>query len=194
LKGLAQRIVGKLELILFAARHRSAFRKLGHKARLFRPYRIDGMGAIEIGDESSLQRGGWLYCVSIDGGSASLIIGQGCSFGYNNHIVAVRDVKIGDHVLTANNVYIGDNAHSYLDVSRPIMHQPVIFKRAVSIGGGTWIGENACVIGASVGRNCVIGANSVVTRDIPDYCVAVGVPARVIRRFDATLRQWVSAH
>jgi acetyltransferase-like isoleucine patch superfamily enzyme len=105
----------------------------------------------------------------------------------------VRSVVIGDHVLTANNVYISDNSHGYEDVSRPIMQQPVIFKRAVSIGGGTWIGENACVIGVSVGRNCVIGANSVVLHDIPDYCVAVGSPARIVRRFDAAIGKWIDA-
>jgi acetyltransferase-like isoleucine patch superfamily enzyme len=166
---------------------------LGKKARMFRPFRVDGMGAIELGEGSSLQKGGWLYCVGIDGGTASLKIGRGCDLGYNNHISAVRQVSIGDHVLTASNVYISDNTHGYEDVSRPIMHQPVRFKKAVSIGSGTWIGENACVIGASVGRNCVIGANSVVTDDVPDYCVAVGAPARIIRRFDVTLGHWIAA-
>jgi acetyltransferase-like isoleucine patch superfamily enzyme len=72
------------------------------------------------------------------------------------------------------------------------MHQSVKFKQRVAIGDGSWIGENACIIGASIGRNCVIGANAVVTRDIPDYCVAVGIPAAVIRRFDVTLQKWVA--
>jgi acetyltransferase-like isoleucine patch superfamily enzyme len=61
----------------------------------------------------------------------------------------------------------------------------------VRIGSGAWLGENVCVIGANVGRNSVVGANSVVMSDIPDFCVAVGAPARVIRRFDASLGKWV---
>jgi acetyltransferase-like isoleucine patch superfamily enzyme len=98
---------------------------------------------------------------------------------------------IGDHVLTANNVYISDNLHGYEDVTRPIMHQRVRFKKVVVIGDGCWIGENACIIGATIGRNSIIGANAVVTCDIPDYAVAVGIPAVVIRRFDQQLQQWV---
>jgi acetyltransferase-like isoleucine patch superfamily enzyme len=192
MSGLFQRVLSKSAQVWFSIRYRG-FRKLGKKARMFPPFRVDGIGAIELGDGSSLQKGAWLYCVAVEGGPASLRIGRGCDFGYNNHITAVRSVAIGDYVLTANNVYISDNAHGYEDVSRPIMHQPVIFKRAVSIGDGTWIGENACVIGASVGRNCVIGANSVVLHDIPDYCVAVGAPARIVRRFDVTLGAWIDA-
>jgi acetyltransferase-like isoleucine patch superfamily enzyme len=67
----------------------------------------------------------------------------------------------------------------------------VIFKKEVIIGSGSWIGENVCIIGASVGRNSVIGCNSVVTKDIDDYCIAVGSPARVIKRFDFNTRQWI---
>jgi acetyltransferase-like isoleucine patch superfamily enzyme len=82
--------------------------------------------------------------------------------------------------------------HAYEDISQPIIRQQVLFKGEVVIGDGCWIGENACIIGASVGRNSVIGANAVVTRDIPEYSVAVGAPAVVIRRFDKTLGRWVS--
>src|SRR5262249_5093459 len=156
--GILGQLSTKLWSLWFGFRHRASFRSLGPKAFLFRPYRIDGAGHIELGAGSSVQRGGWLYCVPVDGGAATLRIGAGCSLGYNNHITAVREVKIGDHVLTANNVYISDNLHDYEDITRPIIMQPVRFKKAVSIGDGCWIGENACVIGASVGRNCVIGA------------------------------------
>ena len=61
----------------------------------------------------------------------------------------------------------------------------------VLIGEGSWIGENVCIIGAFVGKNSIVGANSVVTNNIPDYCVAVGAPARVIKRYDHKDNQWV---
>lgn len=188
---LLERICAKLGLIWFALRWRGSLRRLGAKAVLFRPYRIDGAAGIELGAASSLQRGGWLYCVGVEGRPARLTLGDGCILGYNNHVTAVREVVIGDHVLTANNVYISDNVHAYEDITRPVMEQPVLFKGAVHIGAGSWIGENACIVGASIGRNCVIGANAVVTRDIPDYCVAVGMPARVIRRFDTVQNKWI---
>jgi acetyltransferase-like isoleucine patch superfamily enzyme len=58
------------------------------------------------------------------------------------------------------------------------------------IGEGSWLGENVCVIGASIGKHCVIGANSVVTKDIPDYSVAVGIPAKVIKKYNFNKCEW----
>ena len=191
MRKLLARIFSKFSRMWFVSFYSSAFRSLGHEAFLFRPFRIDGAEGIELGPRTVFQRGGWLYSSGIDGVPAVLKIGEGGVFGYSNHIAAVREVVIGNHVLTANNVYISDNLHSYEDVSRPIIHQPVRFKKAVFIGDGCWIGENACIIGASVGKNSVIGSNAVVTRDIPDFCVAVGIPAVVIRQFDPQSQQWV---
>lgn len=185
------RILSKLALLWFGLVYGASFKALGRSASMHRPFRVDGAASIELGSGAVVQRGGWLYCQGMEGISASLKIGAGCVFGYNNHITSVCSVVIGDHVLTANNVYISDNLHGYEDITRPVMHQPVRFKKAVVIGDGCWIGENACIIGATIGRNSIIGANAVVTRDIPDYAVAVGIPAVVIRQFDQQLQQWV---
>ena len=168
----------------------SLFKLLGPRSFLMRPFRLDGSGDIEIAAETVIQRGGWLYCEGINGIPAVLRFGKGCILGQNNHLAAVREVIFGEYVLTANNVYISDNLHGYEDVSRPVMHQSVRFKGAVSIGDGTWIGENACIIGAKIGKNCVIGANSVVTHNVPDFSVVVGSPGRVIRQFDSLSGQW----
>ncbi|MBK9161523.1 MAG: acyltransferase [Nitrosomonadales bacterium] len=191
MSGLYTRVMARVWRYWFTLIHGPSFRSLGRGSFLFRPFRVDGAEGIEVGEKTVMQRGAWLYCCGVDDIPASLKIGKGCVFGYNNHIAAVRDVAIGNNVLTANNVYISDNLHAYEDISRPVMHQPVRFKGAVSIGEGSWIGENACIIGARIGRNCVIGANAVVTRDIPDYSVAAGVPAVVIRQFDPRLDKWV---
>lgn len=189
---LLDRVVSKVSRLWFSFRYNSVFRILGEGAFLYRPFRIDGAEMIELGPKTVFQRGSWLYCSGVDDLPASLRIGEGCVFGYNNHITAVRDVQIGSNVLTANNVYISDNVHGYEDISKPVMHQPVRFKRAVVIGDGCWIGENACIMGARIGNNCVVGANAVVTTDMPNYSVSVGVPAVVVRQYDLHLRQWVS--
>jgi acetyltransferase-like isoleucine patch superfamily enzyme len=188
---MMRRVIEKLQRLWFEAWYGRRLRRLEPKAFLASPFRLDGAEGITIGASSFVQRGAWLYCCGIEGQPAVLTIGAGCEFGYNNHITAVRSVTIGNTVLTANNVYISDNAHAYENTNIPIMHQRVQFKKAVSIGAGSWIGENACIIGASVGRNCVIGANAVVTSDIPDFSIAVGMPARVIRHFDETRGAWV---
>ncbi len=192
MNGLPQRILSRLYRMWFACRYSRAFKQLGAGAALFRPFRVDGSADISIGAKTIFQRGVWLYCCGVEGRPAALTIGEGCAFGYNNHITAVGQMAIGNNVLTANNVYISDNLHGYEDINVPIMHQPVRFKREVAIGNGCWIGENACIIGAQVGKNCVIGANAVVTSDIPDYSVAVGAPAVVIKQFDPNLKLWVS--
>lgn len=185
-------VLEKLARTWFSLVHAGRFRAIGAKTYIVSPFRADGAQGMEFGAQCLVQRGSWFYSVGIEGKPASLKIGDGCVFGYNNHIAAVREVVIGDHVLTANNVYISDNVHGFEDPSVPVMHQPVRFRNAVSIGSGSWLGENVCIIGARVGRNCVIGANAVVTHDIPDFCVAVGSPARVIRHYDEVARAWLS--
>ena len=58
------------------------------------------------------------------------------------------------------------------------------------IGDGVWLGENACVIGVSIGKNSVVGANAVVTKDVPDYCVVAGAPAYIIKRYNFEKKEW----
>ena len=119
-----------------------------------------------------------------------LIISDKCVLGHFNHIYATSEIIFEDSVLTADKVYISDNLHSYADLSKPIIEQPIKQLKRIRIGEGSWIGENVCIIGASIGKHCTIGANSVVTHDIPDYCVAVGAPARVIKRYNFETQQW----
>ncbi len=189
---LLRRIWLRLGELLFRLLYSPQMLGCGKRAFISLPFRLDGAESIKLGDFSVVQARGWLYCITVDDLQARLTIGSRCVLGYNNHIAAVREVVIGDDVLTANNVYISDNIHGYEDINTPIMQQSVRFKQSVHIGQGTWIGENVCVIGANIGRNCIIGANSVVTCDIPDFSVAVGVPARVIKQYDQVLCEWVN--
>jgi len=156
-----------------------------------KPFRIDGGKQLLIGKSVVFQSGTWLFCGSTVNSHGRLEIGENCSFGYRNHITCVGQVIIGSNVMTANNVYISDNSHSYQDPHLPIMFQPVIFTKKVEIGAGSWIGENVSILGANIGKNSVIGANSVVTSDIPDFCVAAGIPAKVIKRYNHESRKWV---
>lgn len=112
-------------------------------------------------------------------------IGDRCLIGRGSGIVGHLSIEIGDDVWTGHYVYITDQNHGYGDPDLPIsqQHQP---ERPVRIGSGSWLGHGAVVLpGAQIGRNVVIGANSVVTGTIPDHSVAVGAPARVIKRIEA---------
>jgi len=110
-------------------------------------------------------------------------IGDRCLIGRGSGIVGHFSIEIGNDVWTGHHVYITDQNHGYEDVSRPISQQTQP-ERAVRIGDGSWLGHGSIVLpGVTIGRHVVVGANSVVTHDLPDYCVAVGAPARVIRQF-----------
>lgn len=169
------------------------FASFGQRTSVVFPVAIEGVKNIHLGRDVYIAAQTCLAANPLtDVSSCSLEIGNGCRIGRFNHIYATGRVVLEDHVLTANGVYISDNQHEYRNIEIPILQQSIIQKKFVTIGSGSWLGHNVCVMGASVGRNCTIGANSVVTRDIPDYCVAVGSPARIVKRFDQFSGQWKS--
>lgn len=171
--------------------NRHAYAFLSPSATVMRLLRIDGKQNIHIGNRVVIQKFTWLAAEPLSGShSCRLQIKDGAVIGNMNHIYATHSIVIEEDVLTADKVYISDCAHSYQDILRPIWKQPVKQLNEVIIGRGAWLGENVCVIGAKVGRGCVIGANSVVTKDIPDYCVAVGAPARVVKKYNTENKLW----
>ncbi|MEO6651136.1 MAG: DapH/DapD/GlmU-related protein [Ilumatobacteraceae bacterium] len=109
-------------------------------------------------------------------------IGDRCLIGRGSGIVGHLSIEIGDDVWTGHHVYITDQNHGYDDPTLPISQQ-LQPERPVSIGSGSWIGHGSVILpGSQIGRNVVIGANSVVSGSIPDHSIAVGAPARVIKR------------
>lgn len=112
-------------------------------------------------------------------------IGDRCLIGRGSGIVGHLAIDIGNDVWTGHYVYITDQNHGYQDVTRPISQQTQP-ELPVRIGDGSWLGTGTVVLpGANIGRHVAVGANSVVTGTLPDYCVAVGTPARVIRQYSA---------
>jgi acetyltransferase-like isoleucine patch superfamily enzyme len=181
---------GRFQRGVFYLLNRRKFHSLGLGSFITRPVQIEGSRHISLGRWVRIRDYAWLAAIKIDEHEPELIFGEACSLGYFNHIAAVRRVELGPKVLTANNVYISDNLHGFDDIHAAVLDQPVRCKATVHIGEGTWLGEHVCVIGANVGRHCVIGANAVVSKDIPDYSVAVGTPARVIQRFIIQTQRW----
>lgn len=118
-------------------------------------------------------------------GNPRLIVGKNACIGEYNHITCINYIQIGENLLTGRWVTISDNNHG--DNSLEQMHQapvlrPVTSKGPVIIGNNVWLGEKVTVVsGATIGDGAVIAANSVVTKDIPAYCVAGGCPAKVLK-------------
>lgn len=117
-------------------------------------------------------------------GGGTVRIGRGSEIGERCRISIANSLNMGEKVLLSPNVYITDCDHEYRNLEVPIIDQGVVQRgQTVSIGDGSYIGINAVIVGnVKIGKHCVIGANSVVTKDVPDYCVAVGSPARVIKK------------
>jgi serine acetyltransferase len=116
-------------------------------------------------------------------------IGDRCLIGRGSAIVGHLSIDIGDDVFTGMNVYITDQNHGYEDLDMPIGTQ-LPSEDPVVIGADSWIGSGAVILpGARIGRHVVVGANSVVRGEIPDYSVVVGSPGRVVRRHDGTAWQ-----
>lgn len=114
-----------------------------------------------------------------------IVMGNNVSIGDNSHITAINSIHIGNNVLTGKRVLITDNAHGasdkdLLDIAPN--QRPLSSKGPVVVEDNVWIGEKASVMpGVRIGKGAIIGANAVVTKDIPPYAVAVGNPARVIK-------------
>jgi acetyltransferase-like isoleucine patch superfamily enzyme len=163
-----------------------AFAQFGKQSVLTAPIRLHGEKRIAIGDGVFLGSGCWLQALP-DGENetVAISIGNGTSIAGSCVISAVRDVSLEEHVLLARNVYISDHIHEYAKTGLPILTQGVTKIQAVRIKRGAWLGQNVVICpGATVGRGAVIGANSVVNADIPDFSVAVGSPARVVKKIE----------
>jgi acetyltransferase-like isoleucine patch superfamily enzyme len=182
---LANALAGRIFRLL----HARSFASFGANSQIIRPIGIEQPGRIHLGADVYVAAQSCLAVQPLDE-SAALVIGDGCKLGRFNHIYATGHVELGPKVLTANGVYISDNLHGYDDPATAVMDQPLVQKPPTRIGEGSWIGHNACIVGATLGRQCVVGANAVVTRDAPDYSVIVGVPGIVIRRYDLESRKW----
>ena len=106
-------------------------------------------------------------------------------------VVAFDKVTIEDDVMFATNIFICDALHGYETAQVPFKYQGMTQIAPITIKRGTWIGQNVVIMpGVTVGELSIVGANSVVTKDIPDRCIAVGAPARVIKTWDDTKQAW----
>lgn len=163
--------------------------KIDKSSLLIRPLKIDNPQSISIGSRVYVGKFSWLMGGE-DKAKITLNIEDDVQIGHFAHIVAKHNVCIKKNVLIADKVFISDCNHEYRNINKPIMYQGVIAVNDVNIGEETWIGENVSICGASIGKHCVIGANSVVIDDVPDYSIAVGNPAKVVKKYDFKSKQW----
>ncbi|MDD3062874.1 MAG: acyltransferase [Massilibacteroides sp.] len=126
---------------------------------------------------------------TINNAVGDIIIGNHTRIGLGNTIIG--PTQIGNYVNLAQNVVISALNHNYENVNRSI-HEQGVRTLPVSIESDVWVGANCVILpGVQIGKHAVIGAGSVVTKNIPDYSVAIGNPAKIIKQYDLKEKQWI---
>ncbi len=184
-------------------------RRLGAPGfRAARSPRILGAAALHLGADFHARDFLWIEAITAytaAGDNAQfrpeIRIGRAARLSDNVHIACINRVTIGDHLLCGSGVLISDHAHgSYRgvhagvdasDPATPPAQRPLVSSGPVAIGNNVWLGDRVAVLaGSSIGDGCVIGANAVVTGPIPPRTIAVGIPAKPIRRWNEESRSW----
>ena len=186
-------ILDMLKMIFFLLRTKL----IDRRARLFRfPMVIRGRKNIDFGER--LTTGvGCRFDIFPSGDGVTLKFGKDVQLNDYVHIVGMKSIEIGNNVLMASHVFISDNSHgSYKgDDNDSDPNIPPTERNyglaPIKIGNNVWIGEGVMIMpGVTIGDGCVIGAHSIVSKDVPAYTIAVGTPAKVIKKYDFNLRHW----
>lgn len=186
---------------LSAFRYRLSLRKLGKGCQLRFGSRFLGGNYISLGDGVVLSAGA-VFAVypNYAGEDTPVAKGEGKGIVIGNHVSANRNltiycansVEIGDDVMMGSGILITDNDHGIDPTQRDFRAQPLI-ARTVKIGNGCWIGEKASILsGVEIGEHSIVAAGAVVTKSIPPYSIAAGVPAKVIKRWNFEKGEWES--
>lgn len=175
-------------IYLYTGYYARQFKEFGKSSIIGSFSYVRGLKYIKVGENSVLG-----YCVELTAWDnykgqkfqPEIIIGDRTFIRDYSHITAINSIRIGNGVLTGPNILITDNAHGtsmaeLLDMEPNL--RPLFSKGPVVIEDNVWIGEKASIMpGVRIGKGAIIAANSVVTHDIPPYCVAAGIPAKVVK-------------
>ena len=138
-------------------------------------------GRLEIGSGTLLEPDVWITAP----GDARVRIGEGTFLNIAVMVAAVELVEIGSHCMFANGCFVTDGNHRFDDPDKPVTWQGFSTKGPTRVGDNVWCGANVVITsGVTIGERCVIGANSVVTTDLPPRSIAAGAPARVLREIE----------
>lgn len=162
--------------------------------------KILGLKNIKIGKNFSSARGLWLEAVSEYNGqiiNPQIIIGDNVSFSEFNHVGATSYIEIGNNVLFGSKCYVTDHNHGVYkgdiqsSVNIPPANRDLTVGSSVVIEDHVWVGDNVVILpNVKIGYGSIIGANSVVTKDIPPCSIAVGAPIKVIKTWNNITNKW----
>lgn len=165
------------------------FAEFGHGSRIESPIKLENPGQIAIGKNVHIGPGCWFLASSEKTSTSNpcqptLEIGDECSFSGYCVISAKGKVVLENGVLVARNVYIADHSHEFINTEGSIRFSGTTETKETRVGKNTWIGTGVYIApGVTIGERCVIGSNSVVTKSVPAFSVAVGIPAKIVKTY-----------
>ncbi len=176
----------KLIWMLRSLLYKFFFGSFGLMSYIGPPIFLSGIKNMFLGERVRVYPHSRIECIG-----GKIVIGNNVSIGQCLHLISGVEVEIGNDVTISANVFISDVEHQYEKISEHIMSQP-LNKAKVAIGDNSFLGYG-CVIraGTVLGKQCVVGANSVVKGKFPDCCVIAGNPARIIKKYDQINKCWV---
>lgn len=173
----------KLKTQLF---YRIFFNKLDSNSIIKNPMILVNVDKISIGKNVFIRDFARLEVIN----SGSLIIEDGVTFEQRCHVTAANTMIVGKNTLISFDVSIQDTDHEYEDLNLPVAQQPLKVSKTY-IGENCFIGSGAKIqAGTILGKHCIVGTNAVVRGTFPDYSVIVGIPARIVKRYDLEKKEW----
>lgn len=173
--------------------HKMSYKQFGKKSIIYKPLFITGKKYISIGKNVTIRNNARIECISKWNQKQYdplITIGDNTIFEQDSHIISNAKLEIGANCLFSARVFITTCEHNYNKIGVPIIQQD-LSDQSVSIGNNCFIGMDAKIFpGVKIGENVIIGSNAIVMEDIPSFSVAIGAPAKVIKKYDFNEKKW----
>lgn len=182
-----RKMIFKIFWILRGLLYKPFFGKYGLPSYIGKPVFIGNFKRIFISKRVRIFPGARIEVI---GNNALIVFEENISVGQNLHITSASQLVIGKNTTILENVMITNIDHDYQEIDKHILEQKYIVSET-KVGENCFIGYGAVIqAGTILGKQCIVGANAVVRGHFPDYCVIVGVPARIVKRYDDKSGVW----
>ena len=182
-------MIYKMFWILRAIFYKLLLKDIGFPSYIGKPIFICNYKRISIGKKVRIFPGSRIEVVD---NSSTIILENNISIGQNLHLISggKQELKICEDTTISANVFITNIDHEYKEIDKHILNQPIM-QNLTKIGKNCFLGYGAVIqAGTILGEQCIVGSNAVVRGIFPNYCVIVGTPAKIIKRYNTTLNVW----